>query len=61
MTFPNFILPPESEQKVISHPSPDANALSISVKTLPTDKKRAKPTGKITQKTNQSDEPQRTL
>lgn len=31
-------LPPTSKQKVISHPSPDAKALSISLKTLPSGK-----------------------
>lgn len=29
------VLPPLSEQKVISQPSPDENALSISLNTLP--------------------------
>lgn len=33
--FSKPVLPPLSEQKVISQPSPDENALSISLNTLP--------------------------
>lgn len=41
------VLPPVSEQKVISQPSPDENASSISLNTLPR-KHTTRPTGQST-------------